>query len=326
MIITKTDVAEFSFAIESISRRRRTGENIYGAYFDGHESELEFNAWLSVNPQVLMAGANLQEFLGSHKLPLYRKLIKRGVIVGMRRPAFRSFDGQWLITSVIESGQVQGYSVDALKYAITHAGEDDEYDYLINSSRLNVASLDHVVARASKFVDGALLDPTTFVSPKLWTPGNQDAEKLLIQRAAVPLIRALQAERVELQSLHWKQLEVIVAEILRECGMEVHMVRESPQGGRDIIGRMQIAPGEILTIAVEIKHERRVDRPILHTALHQNAQFPALMLVTSGRFSAGVIREAQKPENRLRLFLKDGVAIRDLIRNYSGLPTSTGRN
>lgn len=130
------------------------------------------------------------------------------------------------------------------------------------------------------------------------------------------MIKAIQDEKCELASLSWKQLEDIVAEILRNSGMEIHSVTESPQGGRDIIARTQLVPGEVMTIAVEVKHRKSVDRPILHTALHQNSHFPALMLVTSGRFTAGVIREAEQSGNRLRLFLKDGVAIRDMIRNY----------
>jgi hypothetical protein len=65
-----------------------------------------------------------------------------------------------------------------------------------------------------------------------------------------------------------------------------------------------------------VKHREFIDRPILQQAIYQNRHFPALMLVTSGHFSAGVIREVAKAENRMRVFLKDGVAVRDLIRNY----------
>jgi hypothetical protein len=97
--------------------------------------------------------------------------------------------------------------------------------------------------------------------------------------------------------------------------MSIHVVRESPQGGRDIIARGQLIPhAEPVTIAVEVKHRPVVGRPEVQMALHQNRMFPALLFVTSGRFSGGVISEASLPENRMRLFLQDGVALRELLR------------
>jgi hypothetical protein len=65
-----------------------------------------------------------------------------------------------------------------------------------------------------------------------------------------------------------------------------------------------------------VKHRRTVVRPDIQKALWQNRQLPALLFVTSGRFTAGVLREKSLPENRLRLFLKDGEALGDLIRDY----------
>jgi hypothetical protein len=49
----------------------------------------------------------------------------------------------------------------------------------------------------------------------------------------------------------------------------------------------------------------------------KNKHFPALMLVTSGKFTTGVVKEASKAENRMRVFLKDGVAVRDLIKRFN---------
>ena len=101
--------------------------------------------------------------------------------------------------------------------------------------------------------------------------------------------------------------------------MEIHLVDESPQGGRDILARCPLIPGrEVMTIAVEVKHRPVIDRPTIQMSLHQNRRFPALMFVTSGRFTSGVIKEAASHENRMRLYLKDGVAIRDMISAYDG--------
>ena len=69
-------------------------------------------------------------------------------------------------------------------------------------------------------------------------------------------------------------------------------------------------------MAVEVKHKSVVDRPDVQVALYQNKAYPALLFVTSGRFSAGVFKEKSREENRFRLFLKDGLAIGDLVRTH----------
>ena len=168
-------------------------------------------------------------------------------------------------------------------------------------------------AVAGQFTDGE----KTLWSPKLWTPSEQQRQKNILQDGAKHLLTALKSEKVELTDLSWKQLEEIVAEVLRAQGLEIHLVRENPQGGRDIIARGELIPGqEPLAMAVEVKHKRVVGRPEVQAAIHQNRHFPALMFVTSGRFTAGVLKEKQLPENQLRLVLKDGEALGDLIRDY----------
>lgn len=72
-------------------------------------------------------------------------------------------------------------------------------------------------------------------------------------------------------------------------------------------------------MAVEVKHKRIVDRPEVQLALYQNRGYPALVFVTSGRFTAGVFKEKAITENRLRLFLKDGFAVGDLVRIHFGI-------
>jgi hypothetical protein len=69
-------------------------------------------------------------------------------------------------------------------------------------------------------------------------------------------------------------------------------------------------------MAVEVKHRRVVDRPEVQLALYQNRAYPALLFVTSGRFTAGVFQEKGREENRFRLFLKDGFAVGDLVRTH----------
>jgi len=228
-----------------------------------------------------------------------------------------------------------GNRLDSLEFAVRegerierevlekYAGENIPDDYkkqcedLVTSAKLHLPSFDEIMAAAIPYVSNPLVDPTLFVSPKLWTPFSQEHQKLYLANSAIEIIQALQSERRTLDDIHWKDLEELVAELLRQKGMEIHLVNESPQGGRDIIARAAYIPGYgPLTIAVEVKHMRTVDRPIVQQALYQNRHFPALLIATSGQFTLGAVEEAKKPENRMRLFLHDGVAVRDMIRNY----------
>src|SRR6267142_4944784 len=98
MILTKTDINEFEYALERLYSRKRLQFNEFGAYYAGHERDLQFTNWLVDHPQAFMAGAGLQEFVGAHNLPLYKRLVKESVLIGGKRHAFRSFNGQWLVT------------------------------------------------------------------------------------------------------------------------------------------------------------------------------------------------------------------------------------
>ncbi len=287
-----------------------------------------FMSWLSENPQVFMA-AGFQEFVPiSQIIELVGDLYYFGVI-DKELPLFRTLEGSWI--HLYSCGQSkrqrwEGYRIEALK-----SGLAQHIDWLVENGDIeapieietfeqaheSLPCFNSIVAAASALVDNPLMDKTKFVSPRLWTLGNQMQEKLILENSTRDILKSLQSEEKTIEDLHWKQLEEIVAEILRAQGMEIHLVRESPQGGRDILGRTKMsATGELLTIAVEVKHRSVVNRPDVELALQQNAHFPALMFVTSGVFSTGVIQEAKKPENRMRLLLRDGVAVRDLIRSY----------
>jgi restriction endonuclease Mrr len=177
--------------------------------------------------------------------------------------------------------------------------------------------LQEVFKKLYSLAGSVLHEDKTIWSPKLWTPDAQASEALQLQTSVKSVISGLKSESISLESVSWKQLEEIVAEVLRAQGLEIHIFKESPQGGRDVIARGELVPGqEPVSIAVEIKHKKVVGRPEVQTALWQNRMFPALMFVTSGRFSAGVLKEKALPENQLRLFLKDGEALGDLIRDY----------
>jgi HJR/Mrr/RecB family endonuclease len=77
--------------------------------------------------------------------------------------------------------------------------------------------------------------------------------------AIEPILRALQAESVELRELDWRVLEEVVAELLAARGLQVDVTTRSRDGGRDIVARGDLVPGEPMRIAVEVKQKPVVD-------------------------------------------------------------------
>jgi hypothetical protein len=90
----------------------------------------------------------------------------------------------------------------------------------------------------------------------------------------------------------------------------------SRDGGRDIIAKGELLPGELISLAVEVKHKGVVGLDDVRSRLHANKEFPVLMVATSGRFTAGVLREKQQPGNFLRLMLRDGMAVKQWLKQY----------
>lgn len=152
--------------------------------------------------------------------------------------------------------------------------------------------------------------------PQMWTPQRQQAIATTLRQAIEPIATTLRSHSLSLDSLTWQELEELVAELLRERGLKVFHTKLSADGGRDIVARGELVRGEPLEFAVEVKHHSTVGLRDVQSALQANRDYPALMIATSGRFSAGVIREKRLAENRLRLFLKDGVALSQWLQAY----------
>lgn len=150
--------------------------------------------------------------------------------------------------------------------------------------------------------------------PSLWVP-RTDKESLLHTATRATLFELSQGS-TSLDQMHWRTLEELVAELLRDLGLEVVVTPRSHDGGRDVVARGELIPGEPSLLAVEVKHRKVVPVSELRAALWANRQFPALLFVTSGRFSAGVYREKCKEESKLRLFLKDGMGLTQWIDQY----------
>lgn len=321
MIVTQQDIDEFveHYSDYQTDYRYLNEDEINKK----HESEfIQFLSWLNENPQVILC-SGLHEYTSSRDFPVHRRLSEKNILEGEPQPMFRTVEGVWLLPSYISDHYDQPW------LAWTHGelnrmlsleikGDAIGAEEILKYPTAELPSAKEIIEALEKTISQPKPDPTLFVSPSLWTPNHQRGQVEALRNTTVSLIQAIQSEKIDLCSVSWKQFEDIIAELLSGLGMEIHINREVPQGGRDIIARGSLVPGsELVTIAVEVKHRNYIDRPLIQQAIYQNRIFPALMFVTSGHFSAGVIQEARLPENRMRLFLKDGVAIRDLIKCYA---------
>jgi len=232
---------------------------------------------------------------------------------------FRQPGGQWLLyagTSPVRDGDFYFESKRTFtEWDVTASASLPEY-----ALTWPVAEFFGVLYRCAS--DETPTSEERLWSPTIWTPLAQEEHRTALANSVSNILKLIRLEKASLADLSWRVVEEIVAEVLRRAGLEIHLVKGHPQGGRDIVARGQLIPGqEPIQLAVEVKHKAVVDRPEVQAALWQNRRYPALLFVTSGRFTSGVIREQQLPENKLRLFLKDGVALGDLIRDYTQIRT-----
>ncbi len=279
-----------------------------------------FPWWFFAEHPHLLMPMGFDEYLALGGRSQFEKLWFAKEVEDTPQSLYRRPNGQWLLLFAAPHSR-DGELFFHSKATIHH--RDPEVQDEEGALRIPMAEL---FSRLYSIADQWQTDRRTIWGPKLWTPNAQKKERIALVRSVRDVLSALHTEKIELKEVSWQQLEEIVAELLRANGMEIHVVRTRPQGGRDIIARGELIPGqEPLTIAVEVKHKRLVDRPEVETALWQNRAFPALLFATSGRFTAGVIEEKNLPENQLRLFLKDGVALGDMLKDYRHVLTRASR-
>jgi hypothetical protein len=151
--------------------------------------------------------------------------------------------------------------------------------------------------------------------PGLWLPPSYGDSNL--HRATKDIIRNVALQTSTFADLHWRTLEELVAELLHDLGMQVTITDRSGDGGRDVIAKGELIPGEPTLLAVEVKHRKVVPVSELRNAMWANRHFPALLFVTSGSLSAGVYRMRSEQEGALRLFLKDGYGLSQWISQYA---------
>lgn len=151
--------------------------------------------------------------------------------------------------------------------------------------------------------------------PGLWVPAMRTAENRLPE-AVASILGELSIQGFELRSLSGRALEELVAELLRGFGMRVNVTKQTWDGGRDIVAAGELIPGEETILAVECKQVPVVGIDHIRRAMWANRDYPALLFATSGRFSGAVLRERQEKGLGLRLYLKDGLGLRQWIDLY----------
>jgi hypothetical protein len=183
--------------------------------------------------------------------------------------------------------------------------------HFLGPTRTRVFEVEQWLDQLAKFVEQPDSKTRTLWLPGRWTPTSQKDRRSVLKETVDPVISALQGSGRNLRDLHWRELEEVVAELLADRGLEIDVTPRTRDGGRDIVARGELVPGEPMQIAIEVKQKAVVGLEDVQRALYANSAYPALMLATAGTFSAGVVREREA--NSMRLFLKDGMALRQWL-------------
>jgi hypothetical protein len=178
-----------------------------------------------------------------------------------------------------------------------------------------VPALDHIASLRSHNAEKSLSEHFFWLPPTSLRDLHK-AENVATAKVASQVIAALRGGSIRIHDIPWMQFEDIIAELLTNAGFKLLRTKRTRDGGRDLIASGELFPGLQAELAVEITHRRVVGIDKLSKALYQNRNYPLLMLVTSGRFSSGVVQEARNPENSMRLVLRDGTSVREWIDAY----------
>jgi Holliday junction resolvase-like predicted endonuclease len=241
----------------------------------------------------------------------------------------RSGEWQWFEgvsgTSLVQDGDVVEGNVRAAYFDKRDLHAPELLHFVRGGGEARFVALSRLFEKIEIAARHPELRPKSLLLPGIWTPSVQSEQRTLLEATAQSVVAGVAAGERELDSIHWRELEELVAELLRAKGLEVFVTPRSHDGGRDVIARGELIPGEPTVLAVEVKQKRTVSLADVQRALKANEEFPALLVATSGAFSTGVIQEKSREKNQLRLFLKDGVALRQWINAYQQpTPPATG--
>jgi hypothetical protein len=81
---------------------------------------------------------------------------------------------------------------------------------------------------------------TSIISPEIWTSSSQK-RALPLANVVQDILRAVYQHGQSLESIHWRTLEELVAELLRSRGLSIYVTPRSSDGGRDVFARGELA-------------------------------------------------------------------------------------
>ncbi|MEP6822048.1 MAG: restriction endonuclease [Chthoniobacterales bacterium] len=148
-------------------------------------------------------------------------------------------------------------------------------------------------------------------------PDNTLAVEL--REVSAELIRWLARHPDHMHQLQPRKFEEVVAEIIRDMGHEVHLQKQTRDGGRDIRVIMKTPFGNLLVL-VECKRwapNNPVSVDVVRSFLHvirDGDKANVGIIATTARFSSDAKREARKFEWLLKL--KDWEQIREWASHY----------
>lgn len=318
MIITRNDLHE---AVRSVELERHDKER-YELYMRRHEDDGEFKhkfhspVYFARRPHLLLPlgfdshrvltktdfayqGFRHYELEPDFGIPHHVSFRYESVYRLRDSGSWYLLDGFWASSTSVNNSD----RVGSLHFAGPTARPNLHFD------------VDRWLTTLERAVEHPLQDGHTLWVPQRWTPLGQRAQRLLLADSTGAILAALAAGKVSLRDLRSYELEELVAELLRDRGFEIYVTPRTHDGGRDVVCRANIG-AEPLEVAVEVKQQAVVGLGDVQRTLYANASYPIVMIATSGRFSAGVIAEKVMPKNRLRLWLKDGVAVSQWIDAY----------
>jgi hypothetical protein len=148
-------------------------------------------------------------------------------------------------------------------------------------------SFEEFIANLRRQIAAPRIETSTLWSPRIWTPGEQHRQRRLVEEVLQPHLQKWALEGLCLEDLNFSEFEDLVAGLLFKAGLKIYKVRQAPQGGRDLIARGVLVPGEEpVEMAVEVKHKRIVDRPEVQLALYQNRRLTTSLCSTNSPRSA----------------------------------------
>jgi HJR/Mrr/RecB family endonuclease len=126
---------------------------------------------------------------------------------------------------------------------------------------------------------------------------------------SIRVILDLQAQRLKLENVDWRQFEELVAELLRNDGYTVNLTKKTRDGGVDIFAEKSLPKmGTILSIwqAKKLKEGNKVGLRTIRELADTRNQFKASkgVIVTSTSLTRGAIRRIQSDKYILEGFQK----------------------